>query len=301
MISTASDVASLARELWWWEHAEYVFAALVAIACFGEYLAEFSKCSWIVEHKDGMAKRSTLLLIAALSFELICLVKTNDISGRVIGSLRDKAEEADRKAKTAIADSSTALSQAKDALAKAGAAQESLGKAEAEAAKAETAALSALSLARNAREEAASFKKDILSAQKQAAEVFGQMLDREITSDQRDKMLSVLRTRPPGQIVVQSLLSGGRESLQYGNRIADVFRAAHWDVTPPTGRGSFEAPISGVFLVAGANSDDLADFLANVLIAGHIAPNPVLTSLSKNVKAGTVEIWVASREPMQKH
>ena len=93
MISTSSDVASLARGLWWWEHAEYLFAALVTVACFGEYLAEFSKRPWIIEHKEGLSKRSTLLLIGALSFELICLVNTNDISGRVIGSVQLKLEE----------------------------------------------------------------------------------------------------------------------------------------------------------------------------------------------------------------
>jgi len=120
MISTSSDVASLARELWWWEHAEYVVAALVTIACFGEYLSEFSKRQWIIAHKDPIAKRSTLLLVGALSLELICLVQTNDISGRVIGSLRDKAEEADSLAQKAIQDSGTAIMQSGQAKGEAG-------------------------------------------------------------------------------------------------------------------------------------------------------------------------------------
>jgi hypothetical protein len=59
---------------------------------------------------------------------------------QIVGSLGEKAEQADTKAKTAIVDSTTALSQAKDALGKAGKAQEYLGKAEDEANKAETSA-----------------------------------------------------------------------------------------------------------------------------------------------------------------
>jgi len=117
MTLTASDVVFLSKSLSRWEIGEYICAGLVTIACAGEYVADFT--NWftggITERKERLAKRSTLLLIAALSLELICLVRTNQLSGYVIGSLGDKAEDADRKARVAITDSSTALSQAKDA------------------------------------------------------------------------------------------------------------------------------------------------------------------------------------------
>jgi len=78
----ASDVGSLARALYWWEIAEYAFAALVTIGCVGEYIADFK--NWftggVKERRDKLAKRSTLLLIFGLAFELMCLVKTNRIS-----------------------------------------------------------------------------------------------------------------------------------------------------------------------------------------------------------------------------
>jgi hypothetical protein len=186
MILTASDVSSLAKSLSRWEIAEYVFAGLVTVACAGEYVADFK--DWFTggdkAKKERLAKASTLLLIGALALELTCLVKTNSLSGQLIGSLDQKAGEADAKANTAlgtsataltrsadaIADSSTALSRAKDALAKAGKAAASLGKAEDEADKAQTASSSALTLAREARQEADSFEQDIVSAKKQAAE-----------------------------------------------------------------------------------------------------------------------------------
>jgi len=186
MTLTALDVGSLSTSLSRWEVGEYICAGLVTIACAGEYVAEFK--NWftdgIKERKDRLAKRSTLLLIVALSLELICLVRTNTISGILIGSLSDKAEKADTEAQSAIgksslaedkanganANSSTALSQANDALTKAGKAAKSLGKAEDEANKAQTASYSAMTLAKDARQEADSFEKDITSAKKQAAD-----------------------------------------------------------------------------------------------------------------------------------
>src|SRR6266480_6874845 len=111
MSLNAPDVTSLSKALSCWEYAEYIFATLVAVACAGEYVSEFT--NWftggIKERKDRLAKRSTLLLIVALSLELICLVRTNILSGMLIGSLSEKAEEADRKAKTALGNSATAL------------------------------------------------------------------------------------------------------------------------------------------------------------------------------------------------
>jgi len=73
-----------------------------------------------------------------------------------VGSLKGQAEQADEKAKKAIADSSTALSQATEALDKSEKAQESLS--------------NALALARDARREADSFEAEIKVAKQQAAD-----------------------------------------------------------------------------------------------------------------------------------
>jgi len=172
MILTATDASSLARSLSWWEFSEYISCALVALACAGEYISEFT--NWITkgvkERKETLAKRSTRLLIASLAFELVCLVRTNTLSGQLIGSLGERAEVADTKARTAISLSSSALSQATDALDKAGKAQESLGKAEEESNEAQTASSNALTVAGQARKEADSFEADIKSAKTKAAD-----------------------------------------------------------------------------------------------------------------------------------
>src|SRR5664280_1803909 len=184
MMLTSSDASSLVRELWWWEHAEYVFGALVAAACAGEYIADFNKRPWVKAHKDRIAKISTLVLVAALVFELICITRANGKSDEVISKLRDEAEAADNLAQsavqnsnTALGTSTTALSQAKDAVTKSGKAADSLGKAEAEANKAQSASSNALTLSRSAREEADSFERDIVSAKEQAARAESHLAD----------------------------------------------------------------------------------------------------------------------------
>jgi hypothetical protein len=166
MIFTASDVSSLTG----WEWGEYISEALVIVACAGELVADLGRKCLTKVHRDRVERLSTILLVAALSASLICLVRTNELSGNVIGSLGAKADEADQKAKAAVADSSTALSQAGDALTKAGKAQYLYGKTEDEASKAQAASSSALTLATGARREADSFEKDIASAKTQAAD-----------------------------------------------------------------------------------------------------------------------------------
>jgi len=177
MTFAPSDIDAVSKALSRWELGEYIASALVTVGCIGEYAADFT--DWLTggvkERKEYLAKCSTLLLIVALSLEILCVVRTNQLSGNVIDFLGEKAKEAgekardaDGEAKTAISDSSTALSQAKDAKAKAQTAQNLLGKAEDESNRAQIAASSALILARDARKEADTFEKDILSAKKQA-------------------------------------------------------------------------------------------------------------------------------------
>jgi hypothetical protein len=132
IISTTSEVSSLSAALRCWEIAEYVFAFFVAVACAGEYIADFTNLFTQEEReaKERLAKRSTLLLIVALVLELICLVKTNSISGMLTGSLRDTAEEADRKSRSAVDKAGVALDKSGQAILKANAAGSEAEKAE---------------------------------------------------------------------------------------------------------------------------------------------------------------------------
>lgn len=114
MALTPSEVASLTRSLSRWEIAEYISSGLVTLACVGEYIANFK--FWFTggdkDKKERLSKRSTLLLIACLSFELICLVKTNHLSGKIIGALDDKAESASEKSGQAILNANSAIATA---------------------------------------------------------------------------------------------------------------------------------------------------------------------------------------------
>lgn len=102
MILTAFDIDSLSRSLSRWEWGEYISEAFVIIACAGELVADL-EVSWLTEErKKHLQRRSTILLVAALSVSLICLVRTNELSGSVIGSLGDKAGAAETKAQSAL-------------------------------------------------------------------------------------------------------------------------------------------------------------------------------------------------------
>lgn len=104
MILTTIDVSSLSRSLTRWEWTEYISEGLVVLACLGELVSDVGQ-KWLGEHhKTHLERWSTVVLIVALAVSLTALVRTNELSGFVIGSLGDRAEEADRKAKTAIDD-----------------------------------------------------------------------------------------------------------------------------------------------------------------------------------------------------
>ena len=86
----------------------------MALACFGEYAADFT--DWLTSgdeaKKKRLAQRSTLLLIASLALELICLVRTNQLSGELFGLLSDKAGAAAQRSTEAGIKSDTAITKA---------------------------------------------------------------------------------------------------------------------------------------------------------------------------------------------
>ena len=159
MIFASSDVASVLHR---WEVAEYVSEGFVIVGCAGELVADFFT-RLPEKARKHIGSWSTIVLILALSVGLKCLIKTNELSGSVIGSLGEKAGQADTKAQTALVDSTHAL-------AKAGEAETKSGNAIDKSDKADKSALNALRLARGARQEADSFEKDIKDTKRDAAE-----------------------------------------------------------------------------------------------------------------------------------
>jgi hypothetical protein len=190
MIFTEPNIASLSKALWWWELGEYVACGLVAVGCAGEYIGEFTNrlTGGDEERKHHLRKGSTLLLVSALALELLCLVQTNIISGRLTGSLAQEAEEADTKAKTALTDSATALTQSH-------AAEDSSKRALGESDTAAASASSAQSLASGARREADSFEKDIVSAKTQATAAESHLAEALKRAD--DASVEVNRVKSP--------------------------------------------------------------------------------------------------------
>jgi hypothetical protein len=180
MSLTPPEVGSLTSSMVRWEFAEYVFAALVTLACVGEGIAEFSK--WFrgddnKEKRERLSKWSTIVLSCALALELVCLIKTNELSGKVIGSLDEKARDASEKALAALSDSTSATTKSEHAVSDANSAKQASEKAALESETAQKVASSAIDLATGAREEADSFEHDIVAAKQQATNAESHLAD----------------------------------------------------------------------------------------------------------------------------
>lgn len=145
MILTASSVSDFSNTLSWWERGEYVFSFVVALACFGEYVADF-KPKWYgtgekerdESRKESISKISTLVLVAALVFELVCIVRSNALAGEVIGSINDIATSAAGQSKTALDNAGKSWTLAQSASDSAKPAKETADAAKLEADKAQT-------------------------------------------------------------------------------------------------------------------------------------------------------------------
>jgi hypothetical protein len=246
MIFTAQAVTSISKALSMWEYGEYISCALVAVACAGEYIADFT--NWVTggirESKERLAKLSTLLLIFALALELLCLVRANTLSSALIGSLDQKAGEANEKAKAAIGSSAIALAQS-------GAAEQSSGKALADSDKARASASNALALATSARQEADSFEKDIASAKRQATEAESHLAEALKRAADATAELNRLKSprslvNIPGLITTLQVFKGteytfssvfqDEESIDLLKAIDSALQGAGWKrVKPPGG------------------------------------------------------------------
>jgi len=290
-------MASYISPLTAWEWGEYISEGFVIVACAGELVADFGKKRLTEAHRNHVQRFSTVLLVAALSAALICLVRTNELSGNVIGSLGSKAEEADREARTAISDSSTALSQAKDALTEAGKAADSLGKAEDKANKAQTASSNALTLASRARQEADSFEKDITSAKEAAAKAEAKLADRTLSDEQVRSIAAKLRVFA-GQPYTVTAYWDSKESLGIANRIYSALLLAKWAYSDEGSKGMMLGGEIGVLVWthpdAGENTKKAATALIDALNAQGIEATPKLQN-PKNPKSDMISVNVGAK------
>lgn len=248
MTLTASEVTSLTQTIDIWEFAEYTCTALVAVACFGEYIADFTEWwrrdrrfwKWFgpIEHrKDAVAKFSTLVLIGALAGELLCVVVTNQLSGKLVGTLGDRAQEAFAKSDIALNNARSAVAQANSAMGQSKAASQQSDEAN-------KSASSAVEVARAAHKEADSFEEDIISAKKQATEAeshLAEALTRAADASAQLQRINTPRFIADASGLVEALkaYAGTRfafasvypdhESFQLLMQIDDVLTRAGWN------------------------------------------------------------------------
>jgi hypothetical protein len=314
MILTPSEVASLSASLSFWEIGEYISEALVALACFGEYVASFT--TWFTkgdrDRQKRLEKRSTLLLIFALSSGLLCLVQTNELSGRVIGSLGEQAEKANEKARLAIELSDTAVT-------KSGQAVSASGNALLKSGKAEGAASNALALARGARKEADSFEQEIVSAKQKAADAEShlaealkraakaeiaagklteKMADRQLTDAQVQRIGDTLKPFAGQEYDVMTYWDTP-ECGAISNRIYTALRIAYWKNIPSKAIGLLRG-ITGVMVYVHASPSSerirlAADMLVSVLNTEGITARLKLMGPGNDPPANRISLSIGTK------
>lgn len=228
MILTSSDVSALSTALSWWERGEYFFSFVVAGACFGEYVADF-KPKWYrtgdeerdARRKESISKISTLVLVAALVFELVCVVRSNALAGEVIGSINSLATNAASEAKRAHDLAEGASDIAKHAKATADAAKSKADAASLTAEGARKNSANALVLARGARREADLFKQDLATEQAE--------LDRIRTPRSLIKTADLVAALHPFAGTTYTLFSfQDSEAIHLTEALGDVLHEAGW-------------------------------------------------------------------------
>jgi hypothetical protein len=197
MFLTASEVLTLSSPLDWWELGEYISASVVIIAVAGEYIADFT--NWFTQadeaKKKRLGKRSTILLIAGLAMELLCLVRTSQLSGNTIAVLNRQAREAERIAKGFEQD----IAKAREGMA---------------TAKQETARLASIAEGeRLAR-----------------IEIEARLAPRRIGVEQRRKFAKTLSPYP-GTLVELATPPGDSEAADFGADIRSVLTQSNWIVS----------------------------------------------------------------------
>jgi hypothetical protein len=198
-----------------WELAEYISCGLVTTACFGEFIADFT--DWFTggakEKKERLAKLSTLLLIASLALELICLVRTNQISGKLIGSLAEKAEEAK---------------------ANLGKQEERATKAESELAELQKAAADAKSTQQKVEINLETQRRRAADAEKELLALRMQHLPRSLhfgSQQDIDATIDLLRHNPSAAEILYK--DGDAEAYWLADEIFAILRMAEWKVSKP--------------------------------------------------------------------
>jgi hypothetical protein len=237
---------------------------------------------WTDEQRHTLGRRSLILLILGIGTGLWSLIQTNALSGEVIGSLGEQAEEAGKKASLATRSSDSALARSAQAVTVSGDALSKSGKAE-------TAASNALNLARGARREADSFEKRIVSATQKATEAeshLAEALQRaakaeaetgRLTTRFADRSLSdaqvldIANALKPfaGQEYGVATYWDTPECMAISNRIHAALQGALWKYIPPAAGTAMFGGVTGIQIFRHPDADDstkkAADGLAEIL------------------------------------
>lgn len=113
MALTATDVAALESSLNHWNTIAYLATALVFAGVAGESVEEFADFPKNARRKGRVRKICALVLILGLAGELISLIRSSELSGKIDAVLTEQAAQAGREAAQANGQMNIAIQQQK--------------------------------------------------------------------------------------------------------------------------------------------------------------------------------------------
>ncbi|MGH9533623.1 MAG: hypothetical protein ACRD2E_02060 [Terriglobales bacterium] len=290
MIFIASGISSLSRSLGRWEWAVNASEALVTLACVGELIADFGE-KWLGEkRRKRLERRSTIVLVAALFASLICVARTNELSGNVIGSLGEIAGVAGTKAQAALDESSAAEIKADGVMAKVNA-------AEIAADDAQRKASSANALAHGASIEAVSAENALGRVKEDVARVEAKYAPRTLTKTERSVLVQYLAMAPerPGTPIEVDSFIGASDGVSYATEIVDAINepATGWRARYGA-QSTLGGNLKGVVLIVHdlKSAPRWAIYLQRALKAAGLGGDG---ALNDEQKVGTAMIFIAPK------
>lgn len=242
MFLISADISSLDTALNWWERIEYASETFVILGCLGELVADFTEIR-TPEWRHRFGRTSLVILIAALSIELVALVRTNGLSGEEITLLNTVTADARTRA-------ANAEGAAKGFDARIAEAQRGTAEAQRDAANAKERASRADERASKNEKEAAALRKRAEDERTARVKIEESVAWRRLTARQQTEIGLHLSKFPPHAVSVW-YSAPDMECETFAGDIARALRTTGtWAVGPPGGMihmgegGAFTGPIS---------------------------------------------------------
>jgi hypothetical protein len=271
-----------------WEGVEYSAEAIVVIGAIGEFLTEFEYVlkgddNKTLRHRFG--KLAAIVLIAGLAIELGALVRTNQLSSRMLAGLYKQTSAAESQAVAARKEAIQSDDRAKNAFDAAARAQNRADSAEKQSVNAiKRAAVNAI--------EAARLNKIAQDESLARVKIEEQLALRRLTPEQRDKLCPTIRALPSGIVFIESAI-GDFDGDQFRKQFVDLFSICGKPLAPDqTNRVIYDETPQGVEVAIRSQYDPVATQATALILALNSAGIKTEAIANINTNMGQIRLII---------